>query len=106
MAASGANNDNHKNYDEFDLLDEQVIVSMQKMTMDSRAALRYESIALVGESQWYVLFMLIWVNLIPVYASNRSSCVKWRFMRLMTIYASNLDLCVQDINIAIFGKIN
>ena len=49
-----------ENYSEFDLLDEQMVASIQQFKMNditenSSEPIRYESMASLDQSQWYVL---------------------------------------------------
>ena len=44
------------NYVEYDLLDEQIVASLQQITLDddySSAPIRYQSIVVVDQSRWY-----------------------------------------------------
>lgn len=49
------------NYDEYDLLDEQIVASLQQITMDdsnSSVPIRYQSFAVVDQSRWYNIFLV------------------------------------------------
>ena len=49
------------NYAEYDLLDEQIVASLQQMTMDDTnysVPIRFQSIAFVDQSRWYNIFLL------------------------------------------------
>ena len=49
------------NYAEYDLLDEQIVASLQQITMsetDSSVPTRYQSLAVVDQSRWYNIFLL------------------------------------------------
>ena len=53
-----------ENYSEFDLLDEQMVVSVQQLKMDDAKIkyskpIRYESTAFLDQSQWLSFFPIV-----------------------------------------------
>ena len=85
-----------ENYSEFDLLDEQMVVSVQQLKMDDAKIkyskpIRYESTAFLDQSQWLPFFLLFYFEI---------STAKWVFCNILMIRLRSGKL-----NLKIFARI-